>query len=598
MSKNNKRSQFSNQIYFKVDAKQVTLIPGQVIYVAEPKEETKEKMHSEKWSTQIAKDRHYMFICSDGRFATVLPLSSKPPKNPFQVQFVDHLRSGLTLTVRCDQKCKLPLTRLVEGKYSNFKGVAYTFDKYTTMKLIGYSIMYELHQWYTPDDGKSMIDMAWGDLDIMINSFKGSFNNMDYDFKHGPQAGYDYDEVEEECIDESMIDSDDEDESTSDDSISFLKNQIEELKNKLENLSTPVTDTVPIANESETSDEVNDFTETMNEIIAEEESKVEGPKEEEKPVPESKVEEIETPKTDDQDSSDAMTFIDSNDPTKTISVDEETADLIYNRQTAINTYSLMDNIKAIREVRGLKVEPVVPKPVPTETANVVPVTSEEDVKSILDDVTEFLKPMPTVAEGSHLNSDFGIIDTLKFPQNAPLSAKGNSINAFIKGECTQTKTEYTSLRVLFTAYKKYCQSTGLWCASLGDLKCYLILNGYKVERLMIDQKDRPLDAVNIVLKAQLKLIEQSKKDNNLIDYQELIDYHEEEKPVPKESKVNDDPKINFKGSKVEWNPELLEYAQKLVSTDPNKAVEIFRYKNIKSLKATIAKYKKMSTKSN
>ena len=210
MSKNNKRSNFSNQIYFKVDAKQVTLIPGQVIYVAEPKEETKEKMHSEKWSTQIAKARHYMFICSDGRFATVLPLSSKPPKNPFQVQFVDHLRSGLTLTVRCDQKCKLPLTRLVEGKYSNFKGVAYTFDKYTTMKLIGYSIMYELHQWYNPDDAKYMVDMAWGDLETMINSFKGSFNNMDYDFKHGPQAGYDYDEVEEECVDESILDSDDE----------------------------------------------------------------------------------------------------------------------------------------------------------------------------------------------------------------------------------------------------------------------------------------------------------------------------------------------------------------------------------------------------
>lgn len=591
MSKNNKRSNFSNQIFFKIDAKQVTLIPGQVIYVAEPEEETKKKMHSEKWSTQIAKARHYMFICSDGRFATVLPLSSKPPKNPFQVQFVDHLRSGLTLTVRCDQKCKLPLTRLVEGRYSNFKGVAYTFDKYTTMKLIGYSIMYELHQWYNPDDAKYMVDMAWGDLETMINSFKGSFNNMDYDFKHGPQAGYDYDEVEEECIDESMIDSDDEDESTSDDSISFLKNQIEELKNKLENLSTPATDTAPIANESETSDEVNDFTETMNEIIAEEESKVEGPKEEEKPVPESRVEEIKTPKTDDQDSSDVMTFIDSNDPTKAISVDEETADMIYSRQTAINTYSLMDNIKAIREVRGLKVEPVVPKPVPAETANVVPVTSEEDVKSILNDVTEFIKPVPAITEGSHLNSDFGILDTLKFPQNAPLSAKGNSINAFIKGECTQTKTEYTSLRVLFTAYKKYCQSTGLWCASLGDLKCFLVLNGYRVERLMIDQKDRPLDAVNIVLKAQLKLIEQSKRDNNLIDHQE------EEKPVPEESKVNNDPKINFKGSKVEWNPELLEYAQKLVSTDPNKAVEIFRYKNIKSLRATITKYKKMSSKS-
>lgn len=585
MSKNNKRSNFSNQIYFKVDAKQVTLIPGQVIYVAEPKEETKEKMHSEKWSTQIAKARHYMFICSDGRFATVLPLSSKPPKNPFQVQFVDHLRSGLTLTVRCDQKCKLPLTRLVEGKYSNFKGVAYTFDKYTTMKLIGYSIMYELHQWYNPDDAKYMVDMAWGDLETMINSFKGSFNNMDYDFKHGPQAGYDYDEVEEECIDESILDSDDEDDPTSDDSVSFLKNQIEELKNKLESLSAPVT--APNASESETSDEANDFTEAMNEIIAEEEAKTEEPQEEEKPVPEeSKVAEIETPKTDD-----VLAFIDSGNPSKTINVDEDTADMICNRQTAINTYSLMDNIKAIREAKGLRVEPVVPKLAPVEAVNIVPVTSEEDVKSILDDVTEFLKPMPTVAEGSHLNSDFGIIDTLKFPQNAPLSAKGNSINAFIKGECTQTKTEYTSLRVLFTAYKKYCQSTGLWCASLGDLKCYLVLNGYKVERLMIDQKDRPLDAVNIVLKAQLKLIEQSKRDNNLTDPQE------EEKPISEESKVNDDPKINFKGSKVEWNPELLEYAQKLASTDPNKAVEIFKYKNIRSLKATITKYKKMSSKS-
>ena len=584
MSKNNKRSNFSNQIYFKVDAKQVTLIPGQVIYVAEPKEETKEKMHSEKWSTQIAKARHYMFICSDGRFATVLPLSSKPPKNPFQVQFVDHLRSGLTLTVRCDQKCKLPLTRLVEGKYSNFKGVAYTFDKYTTMKLIGYSIMYELHQWYNPDDAKYMVDMAWGDLETMINSFKGSFNNMDYDFKHGPQAGYDYDEVEEECIDESILDSDDEDDPTSDDSVSFLKNQIEELKNKLESLSAPVT--APNASESETSDEANDFTEAMNEIIAEEEAKTEEPQEEEKPVPEeSKVAEIETPKTDD-----VLAFIDSGNPSKTINVDEDTADMICNRQTAINTYSLMDNIKAIREAKGLRVEPVVPKLAPVEAVNIVPVTSEEDVKSILDDVTEFLKPMPTVAEGSHLNSDFGIIDTLKFPQNAPLSAKGNSINAFIKGECTQTKTEYTSLRVLFTAYKKYCQSTGLWCASLGDLKCYLVLNGYKVERLMIDQKDRPLDAVNIVLKAQLKLIEQSKRDNNLTDPQE------EEKPISEESKVNDDPKINFKGSKVEWNPELLEYAQKLASTDPNKAVEIFKYKNIRSLKATITKYKKMSLK--
>ena len=584
MSKNNKRSNFSNQIYFKVDAKQVTLIPGQVIYVVEPKEETKEKMHSEKWSTQIAKARHYMFICSDGRFATVLPLSSKPPKNPFQVQFVDHLRSGLTLTVRCDQKCKLPLTRLVEGKYSNFKGVAYTFDKYTTMKLIGYSIMYELHQWYNPDDAKYMVDMAWGDLETMINSFKGSFNNMDYDFKHGPQAGYDYDEVEEECIDESILDSDDEDDPTSDDSVSFLKNQIEELKNKLESLSAPVT--APNASESETSDEANDFTEAMNEIIAEEEAKTEEPQEEEKPVPEeSKVAEIETPKTDD-----VLAFIDSGNPSKTINVDEDTADMICNRQTAINTYSLMDNIKAIREAKGLRVEPVVPKLAPVEAANIVPVTSEEDVKSILDDVTEFLKPMPTVAEGSHLNSDFGIIDTLKFPQNAPLSAKGNSINAFIKGECTQTKTEYTSLRVLFTAYKKYCQSTGLWCASLGDLKCYLVLNGYKVERLMIDQKDRPLDAVNIVLKAQLKLIEQSKRDNNLTDPQE------EEKPISEESKVNDDPKINFKGSKVEWNPELLEYAQKLASTDPNKAVEIFKYKNIRSLKATITKYKKMSLK--
>lgn len=592
MSKNNKRSNFSNQIYFKVDAKQVTLIPGQVIYVAEPKEETKEKMHSEKWSTQIAKARHYMFICSDGRFATVLPLSSKPPKNPFQVQFVDHLRSGLTLTVRCDQKCKLPLTRLVEGKYSNFKGVAYTFDKYTTMKLIGYSIMYELHQWYNPDDAKYMVDMAWGDLETMINSFKGSFNNMDYDFKHGPQAGYDYDEVEEECIDESILDSDDEDDPRSDDSVSFLKNQIEELKNKLESLSAPVT--APNASESETSDEANDFTEAMNEIIAEEEAKTEEPQEEEKPVPEeSKVAEIETPKTDDvqeSTSSDVLAFIDSGNPSKTINIDEDTADMICNRQTAINTYSLMDNIKAIREAKGLRVEPVVPKLAPVEAANIVPVTSEEDVKSILDDVTEFLKPMPTVAEGSHINSDFGIIDTLKFPQNAPLSAKGNSINAFIKGECTQTKTEYTSLRVLFTAYKKYCQSTGLWCASLGDLKCYLVLNGYKVERLMIDQKDRPLDAVNIVLKAQLKLIEQSKRDNNLTDPQE------EEKPISEESKVNDDPKINFKGSKVEWNPELLEYAQKLASTDPNKAVEIFKYKNIRSLKATIAKYKKMSLK--
>lgn len=585
MSKNNKRSNFSNQIYFKVDAKQVTLIPGQVIYVAEPKEETKEKMHSEKWSTQIAKARHYMFICSDGRFATVLPLSSKPPKNPFQVQFVDHLRSGLTLTVRCDQKCKLPLTRLVEGKYNNFKGVAYTFDKYTTMKLIGYSIMYELHQWYNPDDAKYMVDMAWGDLETMVNSFKGSFNNMDYDFKHGPQAGYDYDEVEEECIDESILDSDDEDDSTSDDSVSFLKNQIEELKNKLESLSAPVT--APNASESETSDEANDFTEAMNEIIAEEEAKTEEPQEEEKSVPEeSKVAEIETPKTDD-----VLAFIDSGNPSKTINVDEDTADIICNRQTAINTYSLMDNIKAIREAKGLRVEPVVPKLAPVEAVNIVPVTSEEDVKSILDDVTEFFKPMPTVAEGSHLNSDFGIIDTLKFPQNAPLSAKGNSINAFIKGECTQTKTEYTSLRVLFTAYKKYCHSTGLWCASLGDLKCYLVLNGYKVERLMIDQKDRPLDAVNIVLKAQLKLIEQSKRDNNLADPQE------EEKPISEESKVNDDPKINFKGSKVEWNPELLEYAQKLASTDPNKAVEIFKYKNIKSLRATIAKYKKMSSKS-
>lgn len=585
MSKNNKRSNFSNQIYFKVDAKQVTLIPGQVIYVAEPEEETKKKMHSEKWSTQIAKARHYMFICSDGRFATVLPLSSKPPKNPFQVQFVDHLRSGLTLTVRCDQKCKLPLTRLVEGKYNNFKGVAYTFDKYTTMKLIGYSIMYELHQWYNPDDAKYMVDMAWGDLETMINSFKGSFNNMDYDFKHGPQAGYDYDEVEEECIDESILDSDDEDDSTSDDSVSFLKNQIEELKNKLESLSAPVT--APNASESETSDEANDFTEAMNEIIAEEEAKTEEPQEEEKSVPEeSKVAEIETPKTDD-----VLAFIDSGNPSKTINVDEDTADMICNRQTAINTYSLMDNIKAIREAKGLRVEPVVPKLAPVEAVNIVPVTSEEDVKSILDDVTEFFKPMPTVAEGSHLNSDFGIIDTLKFPQNAPLSAKGNSINAFIKGECTQTKTEYTSLRVLFTAYKKYCHSTGLWCASLGDLKCYLVLNGYKVERLMIDQKDRPLDAVNIVLKAQLKLIEQSKRDNNLTDPQE------EEKPISEESKVNDDPKINFKGSKVEWNPELLEYAQKLASTDPNKAVEIFKYKNIKSLRATITKYKKMSPKS-
>ena len=407
---------------------------------------------------------------------------------------------------------------------------------------------------------------------------------MDYDFKHGPQAGYDYDEVEEECIDESILDSDDEDDPTSDDSVSFLKNQIEELKNKLESLSAPVT--APNASESETSDEANDFTEAMNEIIAEEEAKTEESQEEEKPVPEeSKVAEIETPKTDD-----VLAFIDSGNPSKTINVDEDTADMICNRQTAINTYSLMDNIKAIREAKGLRVEPVVPKLAPVEAVNIVPVTSEEDVKSILDDVTEFLKPMPTVAEGSHLNSDFGIIDTLKFPQNAPLSAKGNSINAFIKGECTQTKTEYTSLRVLFTAYKKYCQSTGLWCASLGDLKCYLVLNGYKVERLMIDQKDKPLDAVNIVLKAQLKLIEQSKRDNNLTDPQE------EEKPISEESKVNDDPKINFKGSKVEWNPELLEYAQKLASTDPNKAVEIFKYKNIRSLKATITKYKKMSLK--
>lgn len=561
MSKN-KNKNFSNQIFFKVDAKQVTLIPGQVIYVSEPKEETDKKMKSEKWSTQIAKSRHYMFICSDGRFATVIPLSSEPPKNPFQVQFVDHMRSGLTLTVRCDQKCKLPLTRLVEGKYSNFKGIAYTFDKQTTMKLIGYSMMYELHQWYDLEESQAMLDLAWRDKETMLNSFKNEFNNMDYDFKHGPQSNYDSNDEYITEISEELAEDDESDIITS------LQRQIEDLSTKLSNISiastNPATET--IESEKEEIVYVPEVAEEIKEDVIEEEIK-----DSEKPV------NLDVDFANEEDTKELPKVPNSSDDTLT-------TEFIKDRQTAINTYSLMENLKAIRKAKGVKVDPKI------DTS--VSILSEEEMRKVTLEVPDSLiQTSPsTVAEGSHLNSEFSILDSIKFPSSAPLSAKGNSINAFVNYECTKTKTEYTSLRVIFAAYKKYCQSTGLWCATLGDLKCYLILHGYKVERLIIDQKDRPMDAVNIVLKAQLKIIEQSKIDNN------LIKSDKEETVTASDSEEDNAPKVTFKGNRVVWTDELVEYAENLLSSNPDKAIDVFHYKNIKSLKATVSSYKKKVAK--
>ena len=579
MSKN-KKSNYSNQIYFRVEAHQVTLIPGQVIYVPEPKEETDKKMKSEKWSTQIAKSRHYMFICSDGRFATVLPLSSEPPKNPFQIQFTDKLRSGLDLTVRCDQKCKLPLTRLVEGKYSNFKGIAYTFDKYTTMKLIGYSIAYELHQWYNVEDAKSMIDYAWNDLPTMINSFKGSFSNMEYDFRHGPQADYDSDTdyiSAEEIIDDEDTAEENEESVIESETITELKKKIEDLTNKLET----------VCNREISEPEVPDVVETpvveSEAPIVEETAPVEEIKEDDSIVPESATENASIVESTSIDAAtEIITGGDLKEISKISGIDDETAEAIEKRQSYINTYSLMENIKGIRSAKGLKVDPKVVTPPP------VVVVTKENAERIREEINAAIKAADPMEEKSHLNAEFTILDNMKFPKTAPLSAKGDSIKAFINNECAKVKTEYTSLRVLYTAYKKYCQSTGLWCASLGDLKCYLILHGYKVERLMIDQKDKPLDAVNIVLKEQLKLIEQIKKS---------IDLNPTNEPVSVEVNIAEEvkekiPEITFKGNRVVWTSELLEYAEELVAEQPEKATEMFHYKSVKSLKATLASYKK------
>ena len=586
MSNKNNRSKFNNQIYFKVNPTQVTLIPGQVIYITEPKTETNSKMKAEKWSTAIAKSRHYMFICADGRMATLLPLSSEPPKNPFQIQFKDTMRSGLDLTIRCDQKCKIPLSRLTEGKYSNFRGISYSFDRETTMKLLGYSMMYEMYQNFSIEDVKTMLDYAWADLPEMLNSFKGQFNNMEYDFRHGPQMNYD---------DTDMT----EDDTADIENVSEPEVTIPETS-KLDTVIDTIIDKINVL-----SDKVNLL--SMNQLTAptsvtEEATAHDEPVEEvaieETPVVEEKQEVATTVEKDDKlnpsedacynGANDIITGGDEKDISKD-DIDDEVGEVIQQHQVAINTFALRKNIEIIREARGNKVEPVAPvieeeskveEPVVTEVAETATTSNEPKVEESITPVED--------SNRNILYSEFSIIDSMKFPKLPPLSAKGDSIKAFVDNECVKREREFTSLRVLFTVFKKYCQSTGLWCPSLGDLKCYLILNGYRVERLMIDQKDRPLDAVNIVLKSQLNIIEKTKQNMGLNDENASV-----VKDSPKEEPEKDNvPVIPRKNDRVVWNSELVEYATKLVNADPDKAIELFHYKNVKSLRTTIAKFKR------
>lgn len=162
----------------------VSLAPGTIIFVEESSEITKLKMKTKSWSTGIGKCRHYLFIRSDGRFATCLPISSRPPKNPYHVVFTDTMRTGKKLTIRCDEITQIDLASITSGEYSNFGGVSYTLDKATTLKVITLSWCYMIASNYTRTEILDAFNDTWQQLPIIQKTFKDVYqkSNMDYDF--------------------------------------------------------------------------------------------------------------------------------------------------------------------------------------------------------------------------------------------------------------------------------------------------------------------------------------------------------------------------------------------------------------------------------
>ena len=177
------------------------LSPGTVIYVEEDPEITKIKMKTKSWSSGIGKGRHYILLRSDGRFATCLPISSKPPRNPFQVVYKDTIRSGKTLTIRCDEVVNIDIKELTKGQHKNFSSIAYTIDKETTKKLIAMVFAFMTYESYTTEEMASAFTEIRDNLPELIVNFKTHHrhNNMNYSFDDDVDTEVDNEEPECEC---------------------------------------------------------------------------------------------------------------------------------------------------------------------------------------------------------------------------------------------------------------------------------------------------------------------------------------------------------------------------------------------------------------